>query len=186
MGKEGAVEIQSVAVLFGPVYPFAEILRRNFFAGGSAGLAVHGMQIDLRLNGRIGKRLVNIGAHFLAVARAAGIITRNQILRNGVCILKAHYVVSLPVMQRNRNLLKIRNSLFGIHAISRKGFLCGFISAQHLFVISFNHISSLLIIIISNAVSILEALRPFAFYACKKGRQRGGMGGNALYIKAVR
>jgi hypothetical protein len=121
VGEVGRVEIETDATGLGPAEPAGEMLRLEFVAIHVlvAGLGVEGVEVEALFAGEELQHLIEIGAHLVAVAGAAGIAAGRHDPAAGEAILRgleAPDVVRLPAMQGDGHPEGVANGSVGVHA----------------------------------------------------------------------
>ena len=125
MREEGRVEIAAEASFLTEADPLREVLRFQLVAVRPLAVLedrVACVQVHLRPSGDQGKHLVEVGHQFFRRPRSAGIVAGGLdaagegLARIGI---EASHVVSLPAMQRDRDVFQGLNGFFGVHAVRR-------------------------------------------------------------------
>src|SRR5688572_9015557 len=85
----GWVEVEAHAARLGPAEPAREVLRLELVAVDDlvAGLGVEGVKVEALLAGEEFQDLIEVGAHLVAVARAAGVTSGGHDAAAGEAVL---------------------------------------------------------------------------------------------------
>ena len=137
VAEQRGVEVDAVAMLFGPSDPRLEMLIFDLVAidpgvlVGENGIAC--VQVDALLARNEAARLLEVGGQLLKRAGTTGIVARghNAARCRIVFLIKAHNVIALPAIDRNGLAGELLENGFSIDALRRVCLACQFVGCAH-------------------------------------------------------
>ena len=131
MCKEGGVEVKSHTVRLCELYPLSEVLRTDSVSTGVVTLleeSVASVKIKLLCAGNERDCLLKVSHKLCGSGSLAGIVTGGlDTAGESLSAVKTGYVVALPAMDSNGNVLKNLNSLVSVNAVLSVRRLCVFV-----------------------------------------------------------
>ena len=125
------VEINPHFMLFRKIHPFLEMLRLQLVSGYGFPVLknrIAGMEVQLYLSGNQGHHLFDILHQLFRCFCPSRIVSGClDAPRKRTVLIETGHIVSLPAVQRNRDIFERLNGLVGIYTVFRVLFLCNFI-----------------------------------------------------------
>ena len=122
MREECGVEVDTHISLFRKFNPLFEVFRLNFVSVNKTVLknSIASVNVQLHFTGAKRNRFVHIGKKFFGISCFSGIVAGGlNAAGQRAVVVKARNIVSLPAMERKRNVFEFCDSRIGINAVSR-------------------------------------------------------------------